>query len=67
MTPTPIIANIIISIVAIFIVITKSSNAILNKAKNLPAHALGEVQILRYAQDDITIYILRLQCITKSV
>ena len=29
--------------VAIFIVITKSSNAILNKAKNLPAHALGEV------------------------
>ena len=33
MTPTPIIANIIISIVAIFIVITKSSNAILNKGR----------------------------------
>ena len=31
------------------------------------SHALGEVPDLRYAQDDITIYILRLQCITKSV
>ncbi len=43
MTPMPVTASMIISIVVISIILIKSSNVILNIAKNLPAHALGEV------------------------